>query len=65
MLNLTVHISYHSDGLKENSTVKIFHRVMNTDSRFWGFGTVCRMFVDDVSGAAVGPIFNGNRLKRE
>ena len=35
-------------------------------NKYWfsvlGFCTVRRMFADDVSGAAVGPIFNGHRL---
>ena len=31
---------------------------MNTDFRFWGFCPVCKMFANDVSGAAVVPIFN-------
>jgi hypothetical protein len=39
---------------------------MDTDFWFWGFCTVCKVnFPYDVSGAVVGPIFNGHKLQRK
>jgi hypothetical protein len=42
-----------------------FHRGMNTDYWLGILHGVKGKFLDDVSGAAMGPIFNGHRLERK